>query len=95
MGLVARVIEASGIPTTLVSTGRDLTEQIRPPRSLFVNFPMGNHFGALGAVEQQRGILRAALEQPWTLEEPGVIVDHDEEWPVDFADKVKRSLLAM
>ena len=39
MGLVARVVEESGIPTMVVATGRDLTAQVRPPRSLFVNFP--------------------------------------------------------
>lgn len=95
MGLVARVIEAAGIPTMLVSTGRDLTEQVRPPRSLFVNFPMGNPFGAPGDAEQQRRILTRALELTWELTEPGQIVDLDETWPVTFADKVQRSLLAM
>ena len=34
-------LEAAGIPTVLVSTGRDLTELVCPPRSMFVNFPMG------------------------------------------------------
>ena len=95
MGLVARVVEAAGIPTALVSTGRDLTAQVRPPRSLFVNFPMGNHFGAPGDAEQQRRILRAALSLPWTTDQAGVMVDHDEVWPDDFSDKVARSLLAM
>lgn len=95
MGLVARVIEAAGIPTMLVSTGRDLTEQVRPPRSLFVNFPMGNPFGAPGDTAQQRRILHRALALTWELTEPGQIVDLDETWPAPFADKVQRSLLAM
>jgi D-proline reductase (dithiol) PrdB len=95
VGLVARVIEASGIPTSLVSTGRDLTSQVLPPRSLFVNFPMGNHFGAPGAVEQQTAILRRALELPYELTEGGTIVDWHEEWPESFASKVEKSLLAM
>ena len=55
MGLVARVIEARGIPTVLVSTGRDLTQQVLPPRSVFVNFPMGNPFGKPGDVAMGRG----------------------------------------
>ena len=79
----------------LVSTGRDLTAQVLPPRSLFVNFPMGNHFGAAGNAEQQRSILRAALELTYEITEPGTIVDHDEQWPDAFDEKVERSLLAM
>lgn len=79
----------------LVSTGRDLTAQVRPPRSLFVNFPMGNHFGAAGNADQQRALLRKALELTYTITEPGTIVDHDEVWPESFADKVEKSLLAM
>lgn len=95
MGLVARVIEATGIPTMLVSTGRDLTAQVRPPRSLFVNFPMGNPFGAPGAVDQQRRILRRALELTYEITEAGTVVDLDETWPASFEEKVTRSLLAM
>lgn len=95
MGLVARVVEAAGIPTALVSTGRDLTAQVRPPRSLFVNAPMGNHFGEPGAVEQQRRILGAALELPWTVDQPGAIIDWAEPWPEDFSDRVRSTLLAM
>ena len=61
MGLVARVVEAAGIPTVLVSTGRDLTAQVLPPRSAFVNFPMGNPFGRAGDTAMQRRILLDAL----------------------------------
>ncbi|MCP5029480.1 MAG: hypothetical protein GY929_24685 [Actinomycetia bacterium] len=79
----------------LVSTGRDLTSQVRPPRSLFVNFPMGNHFGAAGNADQQRSLLRKALELTYVITDPGTIVDHDEVWPESFAAKVEKSLLAM
>jgi hypothetical protein len=89
------VVEAAGIPTMLVSTGRDLTVQVRPPRSLFVNFPMGNPFGAPDAADQQRSILRRALELTYEITVPGTIVDLDDEWPRPFEDKVRRSLLAM
>ena len=95
MGLVARVIEESGIPTMLVSTGFDLTELVRPPRSLFVNFPMGNPFGPPNAAEFQRRVLRHALELAWTIDHPGQIAELADEWPVDFSDKVATALLAM
>lgn len=95
MGLVARVLETSGIPTVLVSTGRDLTALVRPPRSLFVNFPMGNPFGKPGDAEQQRRILGDALELFDSVTEPGVIVDAPYQWDDDFTAAVDRTLGAM
>ncbi len=79
----------------LVSTGRDLTELVCPPRSLFVNFPMGNPFGPPDRPDVQRGILRAALELASADLAPGQIVDLDDQWPTDFTEKVTKSLLAM
>ncbi|MGZ0189055.1 MAG: hypothetical protein ACKVH0_13800 [Alphaproteobacteria bacterium] len=71
MGLVARVVEEAGIPTVSVSTGRDITALVRPPRSLFVNYPMGNTFGRAGDAAMQTRILRDALDFAVTAEEPG------------------------
>ncbi len=78
-----------------MSTGRDLTELVRPPRSLFVNFPMGNPFGPPNEPDQQRRILRTALELAAGAATPGEIVDLGETWPDDFTEKVTTSLLAM
>ena len=85
MGLVARVIEEAGIPTVLVSTGRDLTFQVRPPRSVFVNFPMGNPFGRADDRELQKRILLDALHRVETARDGGVLVDLPYEWGEDFA----------
>ena len=84
MGLVARVVEQAGIPTVLVSTGRDLTAQVRPPRSAFVNFPMGNPFGRPGDAQTQRAILEAALRLGERSDEAGLIVDLPQEWGERF-----------
>lgn len=84
MGLVARVVEETGIPTVNVSTGRDITALVRPPRSLFVNAPMGNTFGAPGDVDRQREILRIALDLIVTARDPGVLVDLPGAWPEPF-----------
>ena len=79
----------------LVSTGRDLTELVCPPRSLFVNFPMGNPFGQPNEPDYQRAILRTALELATGEIDAGEIVDLRDTWPADFADKVTKSLLSM
>lgn len=84
MGLVARVIEDMGIPTVTVSTGRDITALVRPPRSLFVNFPMGNTFGRAGDTAKQTEILRIALDFAVTAKEPGVMVDLPQQWDDEF-----------
>jgi D-proline reductase (dithiol) PrdB len=85
VGLVARVVEEAGIPTVLVSTGRDLTLQVRPPRSVFVNFPMGNPFGRPGDRGTQRSVLLAALELAREAKTGGVLRDLELEWGEDFA----------
>ena len=85
MGLVCRVVEEAGIPTVCVSTGRDITALVRPPRSYFVNAPMGNNFGAAGDVATQRRILRAVLALAVEAREPGRIVDDALQWPAPFA----------
>jgi len=67
-----------------ISTGRDLTELVRPPRSLFVNFPMGNAFGKPFDRDMQLSILRAAMDLAESAGEPGVLVDLDYVWPEPF-----------
>ncbi len=84
MGLVCRVAEEAGIPTVCISTGRDLTEQVKPPRSLFVNHPMGNAFGAPGDVDMQFAVLRAALKLLETVESGGQLIDAPFKWPREF-----------
>jgi D-proline reductase (dithiol) PrdB len=37
VGLVARHLEANGIPTVTFSCARDITEAARPPRSVFLD----------------------------------------------------------
>jgi hypothetical protein len=95
VGLVARVIEARGIPTVLVSTGRDLTLQVLPPRSVFVNFPMGNPFGRPGDVAMQRRVLLDALHLAETATRGGTLVDLTYAWGEDFTPAVERTLGAM
>ena len=88
MGLVARVIEAAGIPTVLVSTGRDLSQRVKAPRTVFVNFPMGNSFGRAFDTKQQRAILLDALHALESVERAGEIIDLPYEWGEEFAMKL-------
>ncbi len=67
-----------------VSTGRDLSAQVRPPRTLFVNFPMGNPFGRPFDRGRQRTILLDALHILESARSGGELVDLPYEWGEDF-----------
>ena len=55
--IVSRELEAAGLSTVTLSTVRELTEQIRAPRPLFINFPFGRTLGPAHAVALQRSIM--------------------------------------
>ena len=74
------MVEEAGIPTVLVSTGRDLTVNVLPPRSVFVNHPMGNPFGRPHDSPTQREILMHALNHAVGAKTPGELVDLPYEW---------------
>jgi D-proline reductase (dithiol) PrdB len=45
VGLIARAIEALGIPTIALTSCRDITVKVRPPRACFLDYPLGNNAG--------------------------------------------------
>lgn len=68
-------MEEAGIPTLTMTVALDITRQVRPPRAVFVDYPMGNETGRPGNVQEQRRIVRAAFEALPRMTEPGTIVD--------------------
>jgi len=62
VGLIASVIEKSGIPTVCLSLLREVSEKVQTPRTLFVPFPIGYPLGATDQPELQHSIIRAALD---------------------------------
>lgn len=81
VGIISRGLERQGIPTITMTGARDISERIRPPRSAFLNYPLGNSVGAPGDAQNQREILMAAMSIAETVEVPGTIVDLPFEWP--------------
>jgi hypothetical protein len=59
--LVQAAIEREGIATVSISLLREVTSVIKPPRALFVNFPMGHPLGAPNRPELQHRVIAAAL----------------------------------
>ena len=81
MGLIARAIEERGIPTVCVVMNRDITDNVKTPRALFVHFPYGAPLGPAGNAAVQEAVVRAALELLIGATQPGAIVEAGIEWP--------------
>lgn len=61
MSLVARHLEAHGLPTVIVGSARDIVEHCGVPRFLFNDFPLGNPCGHPDRPDMQRAIVKSAL----------------------------------
>jgi hypothetical protein len=61
VGLIASVIEKSGIPTICLSLLHEITEKVKPPRALFVPFRIGYPLGEPHNADLQHRIIRSAL----------------------------------
>jgi D-proline reductase (dithiol) PrdB len=60
-GVLARAIEARGLPTTTTGTLHGHLLALKPPRASFLDFPLGCPCGRPGRPDQQREIVRHAL----------------------------------
>jgi hypothetical protein len=80
VGLIQRTIEAEGIPTVGISILKEVTEKVRPPRSVYLRYPFGHPLGDAFNVTQQRTILLDALRALETITEPGTIVEPGYAW---------------
>jgi len=61
VGLIQRAIEYAGITTVSLSLLREITEKVRPPRALFVPFPLGYPLGEANNPALQTRILQTAF----------------------------------
>jgi hypothetical protein len=80
VSLVARHLEANGIPTVVYTVARDITASAFTPRAVFTNYPLGNPCGRPGDPAEQRAVLRAGLRLLETATAPGTLVDLPHVW---------------
>ena len=71
VGLLARAIEAAGIPTMTIAVLKDVVEDVRPPRVALYDGELGSVAGAPGWPEHQRRILDEALRLIEPMDQPG------------------------
>jgi hypothetical protein len=81
VGLIARAIEERGISTVCVVMNRDITDNVKTPRALFVHFPYGAPLGPAGNAVVHDAVVRAALDLLVNAAQPAAIAESGIEWP--------------
>ena len=71
MGLVAREIEAAGIPTVTLNMLWPFQKLLGMPRVAAIEHPFGRPYGDVGDLKTQAAVLRAALAVFERATEPG------------------------
>jgi D-proline reductase (dithiol) PrdB len=84
--VLARWIEAAGIPTVVVTMMPSVAEERRAPRIVGVEFPFGHPFGMPGDEAMHLRTLELALRVLAGAESFGTRVDLDVEWPVPLRE---------
>jgi len=69
VSLVARTLEANGLPTVIIGSALDIVEHCGVPRFVFTDLPLGNPVGRPWDRDMQREVVHLALR---TLD----VVDH-------------------
>jgi len=84
--VLARWIEAAGIPTVTVTMMPAVAEERRAPRIVGVEFPFGHAFGMPHDAAMQRRVAEQALRVLAGAASFGTRVDLDLEWPVPLRE---------
>ena len=97
MGLAARHLEASGIPTVIMGCAKDIVEHCGVPRFLWSDFPLGNSAGRpfdaasqAQTLELALRILESAPAARTTVQSP-LRWSADASWKLDYNDLSKLS----
>lgn len=85
VSLVARHLEANGIPTVIIGSALDVVEHCGVPRFYFTDFPLGNPCGHPWRPDMQLEIVRDALRLLETAQAPRTTVKAPFSWKEDGA----------
>ena len=80
------MVEEAGIPTLCMTSALDITQAVRPPRAVFVNFPLGHQTGKPNQPELQKRIVMDAMSAFEKITKPGTIIELPYVW--DENDRV-------
>jgi D-proline reductase (dithiol) PrdB len=80
VGLIQREIERAGIATIGISIVREITNKVKPPRTISLRWPFGHPLGEPFNEAQHRTILFEAFKALYAIKEPGTIIDLPYRW---------------
>ncbi|HSG90313.1 MAG TPA: hypothetical protein VLA56_13955 [Pseudomonadales bacterium] len=89
MSLIARHLEADGIPTVIMGSARDIVEHCGVPRFLFSDFPLGNSAGRPNDRGSQEQTLELALDLLEAANGPRTTVRSPQRWSDDPSWKLE------
>ncbi len=81
--LVARHLEANGIPTMCLGSAFDVIESGRPPRATLVDYPLGHSSGKPFDAADQLDVVRASLSGFESMTQPGEIQRLANRWDAE------------
>ena len=94
MSLVARHLEANGLPTVIMGCAKDIVEHCGVPRFLFSDFPLGNSAGRPHDADSQALTLELALRVLESAPAARTTVQSPLRWNDDAAWKLDYNNLA-
>ena len=83
VSLVARHLEAHGIPTVCLGSALDIFQAGRPPRACFVDYPLGHSAGKAFDTADQDSIVLATLQTLVAAAAPDTLVTLPNRWGND------------
>jgi len=83
VSLIARHLEANGVPTVIIGSSRDIVEHRGVPRFVFTDFPLGNPCGHPWRDDMQRDIIQSALELLVSAQGPRTTIVSPHTWKTD------------
>ena len=88
MSLIARHLEAHGLPTVIMGSAKDIAEHCGVPRFLFSDFPLGHSAGRPHDPESQAQTLELALRVLESAPAPRTTVQSPQRWTEDASWKL-------
>lgn len=89
MSLIARYLEANGIPSVILGSAKDIVEHCGVPRFVFSDFPLGNSAGKPNDVDSQSATLELALRVLESAPAPRTTVQSPQRWSDSLAWKIE------
>ena len=89
MSLIARYLEANGIPSVILGSAKDIVEHCGVPRFVFSDFPLGNSAGKPNDADSQSATLELALRVLESAPAPRTTVQSPQRWSDSLAWKIE------